>query len=189
MQATDRPPLAAKGTSRLPVVSAICVLAALALLVLSVPAFAGGRNDVYVGEIEQPAAHGFNHSKTIELYVHTQHHRDGTVTINIPVVNVFDVYASCPNGTDVSVGFNAGGVTSRLDIRGTKVKRNRSFEASGIWGELDGFKLKGTLPAHGAATGTLEVTEEPTVAEVGEGEREHFPRCESGLLDWSAPRK
>lgn len=153
------------------------------------PALAGGRNDVYVGAIEQSPTPGFPREETVELYVHTQYHRDGTVTVKIPVINLFDIHLDCQNGGHVSAGFNPGGVTTKLDILEVAVKRG-AFKASGIWQGIDRFKLVGILPRHGSARGTVEVS-----ADIGkvegefQGEQEDLGNCASGPLSWSAQRK
>jgi hypothetical protein len=167
----------------------IAALLGLALLAFAAPALAGGRNDVYIGEVEQPPVAGFPREGKIELYVHTQHHRDGSVTVKIPVINIFNVYLDCQNGHHISAGFNPRGDASGLAFAGINVKR-RSFKQSGIWEETNPFTLTGTLPKHGSASGTLSVSE--NVGEIEgefEGEREFFGHCESGLLHWSAQRK
>ncbi len=188
MEFTDRDPPVGGAGGRISGLAAICVLAVLVALGLSPSVLAGGRNDVYVGEVEQSAVKGFGQQKAIELYVHTQHHRDGRVTIKIPVVNIFDLYATCRDGSAEGVGFNAGGTTSKLDLRDITVS-HRSFKSAGVWQDLDRFAFQGSLPKHGPARGTVEVTTEPAVVEAGEGEREHLGRCRSGLLNWSAVRK
>jgi hypothetical protein len=153
------------------------------------PTLAGGRNDVYEGPIEQSPAPGFPTEETIELYVHTQHHRDGTVTVKIPVVNLFDIHLDCQNGGHVSAGFNAHGVTTKLDILEVAVNHG-AFKASGLWEGIDRFKLLGALPRHGPAKGTVEVSADIGVVE-GElpGEQKDFGKCASGVLRWSAQRR
>jgi hypothetical protein len=169
--------------------SVIAVTCALVALTTTVPALAGGRNDVYAGEIEQPPVAGFAHEKTIELYVHTQHHRDGRVTVKIPVVNIFDVYLRCQNGTYVGAGFNAGGVTTRIELTDIEVE-HRSFDQIG--GDEEGLihvKLMGTLPKRGLAKGTIDVSGDYGEVSDGEGDREDLGHCESGVLNWSAALK
>jgi hypothetical protein len=161
----------------------------LALLVHVAPVLAGGRNDVYIGPVEQALLSGFSAEEKIELYVHTQHHRDGSITVKIPVINIFNVYLDCQNGHHISAGYNPKGDASELSFVGLDVKR-RSFKQSGIWQEVNPFVLKGTLPKHGSARGTLTVSE--NVGEIEgefEGEKQFYGHCESGLLHWSAQRK
>ena len=131
-----------------PALVAIC---ALAVLALNVPALAGGRNDLYLGEVEQPPVKGFPQEEKIELYVHTQHHRDGSVTVKIPAVNIFNVYMDCLNGHRIAAGFNPSGNAQELPLVDIKVE-HRSFKASGIWQEVNPFTFKGTLPKHGPAS-------------------------------------
>jgi hypothetical protein len=186
MKVTHRRQRAMKTRGRFSIIAATCALVTLAP---TVPALAGGRNDVYVGEIEQAPAAGFSHEKTIELYVHTQHHRDGRVTVKIPVVNIFDVYFRCQNGANVGAGFNAGGVTTRIELTDIKIE-HRSFDQIG--GDEEGMihvKLEGTLPKHGLAKGTIDVSGDLGEVSDGEGDRENLGHCESGVLNWSAVRK
>lgn len=167
----------------------IATLLGLALLAIAPQALAHGRNDAYIGPIEQPPLEGFPPEEKIELYVHTQYHHDGSITIKIPVVNIFNVYLNCQNGHHIGTGYNAKGDTQEFGLVGLNVKHH-SFKQSGIWQEDDSFVLKGTLPNHGSASGTLSVS-----ANVGElegereGEKAFYGHCESGLLHWSAQRR
>ncbi len=154
-------------------------LTLLVLLVFGAQALASGKNLVYSGPVDQaqmptvPAAH-------IDLYVHIQHHRNGKVTIKLPVVNVFNVYAQCQGGTSLYPGINHG-ATTKADFEDFKVK-GRSINGTG--GTQEGtikMKLIGTLPKHGSPSGTLDLSED-----TGDPQ---FGHCDSGTLSWTAARQ
>jgi hypothetical protein len=165
------------------------IISLLALAALSTPALAGGRNDVWVGEVEQAPVGIFLHTETIELYVHTQHHRDGRVTVKIPVVNIFDLHEHCQGGQEVGVGFNPGGITTKLELREIKVSHRHINQTKGLEEGLGHITIIGVLPRHGAAHGTLAVTENLGTTEEAEAGREFFGTCTTGTLNWSAQRK
>jgi hypothetical protein len=158
----------------------------LALLVLSAPALARGRNEVFAGEIDQPPLEEFAPHPKIELFVHIQNHRGGRLTIKIPAVNIFNTHYRCQNGVDVDVGLTHGS-TSRLGLREIQVKKNRTFDQSVGFDEGAGHgRFTGTLPKHGSAQGTIELSEDLGTVHEPESEPINLGQCATGVLDWSA---
>jgi hypothetical protein len=154
-------------------------LSLIALLAFGSQALASGNNLVYSGPVDQ-AAQPHIPQAHIDLYVHVQHHRNGKVTVRLPVVNVFNVYAACQDGTSLYPGINHGAIT-KADFEDFKVK-GRSINGTG--GTQEGsirMKLIGTIPKHGAASGTLDLSED-----TGDPQ---FGHCDSGVLSWTAARQ
>jgi hypothetical protein len=172
--------------NRLLVLSTAAVLAALAL---AAGASAGGRNDVYTGPIDQTQPSGFPSKTSIELYVHTQRHHDGSATVKITHINIFDVTLRCENGKYIGAGESRGN-TDTVQAFGErypiKVKRGSFNEPHAYGATGEGVEIKGKLSKR-SASGTLVISDEVGDAEGEEG-TEHFGTCRSGTLSWTATR-
>ncbi len=169
--------------------SVLC--AAFGVLAIAAPAGAGGRNDVYSGPIDQAPVPGFPHEPKIELYVHTQHHRDGRSKVKITHINIYDVTLHCENGKDVGAGEGRGNTdTVQVVPRYPIALKSGSFnEPRGPGEEGELVAIKGSVSKRNAS-GTLSVSDDlgdSDPQEAGE-QPEHFGTCRSGALHWSATR-
>jgi len=157
----------------------IAALACLiALLALGAQALAKGRDFQYHGEIAQPPFAAFSNQPTLDLYVHSQKKRSGKLVIKIPQVLIYNAWFDCSNVGHVSAGNSTGGSSSRLDLVGIKVKHRSFSRTENVEGTIT--KFTGSIPRHGAATGTVRFSGD-LGPEIG--------HCESGTLNWSAQRK
>jgi hypothetical protein len=170
----------------------VIACATLALLALAAPASAGGRNDAYSGPIEQAPLNGFPHEPKIEIFVWTQHHRDGKVTRAISGINIYDVHLRCENGEYLGAGEPIGN-TDVIQFNAhtaMEIKRGGSFnEPRGYGGGGEPVSIKGSVSKH-SASGTLAISFDGGTAPAeieGEPPR-HFGTCRSGTLRWTATR-
>lgn len=168
---------------------ALCV--AFLAVALAPAADAGGRNDVFTGPIEQTPTPGLPHKTTIELFIHTQHHRDGSTTENFSTANIYDVTLRCGNGDDVGAGEPVGNIDIVQVYPSHRIRIKRgSFDIPRAAGpEEEVIKMKGTVSKR-AASGTLSVAEDLGTTDSGDSEEpvEHLGTCRSGILRWSASR-
>jgi hypothetical protein len=167
----------------------LALIATAALLALAASANAGGRNDLYSGPIDQTQPAGFPSKTSIELYVHTQRHHDGSSTVKITHVNIFDVTLRCENGNDIGAG-NSRGDTDTVQAFGErypiKVEAG-SFDEPHAYGATgERVEIRGKLSKR-SASGTLVISDDIGDAEGEEG-TEHLGTCRSGTLSWTATR-
>ena len=157
-----------------------CVVCVLAVLVLVGQALAGGRDDTYIGPVNQAPADQFSPNPTIDLYVHTQHHHNGKVVTKVTQIVVFDMSYLCADG-NIWVPGPTGGSRSKLTLTGKIILKGRSFSRTEI-DESAGTSvaLTGKIPKHGQATGTIRLTDnlDPPLG-----------HCDSGSQTWSASRQ
>jgi hypothetical protein len=143
-----------------------------ALLVIAAPTLAGGRLDHYAGPINQDG----RPAPTIELWVHTQRHRDGRVVVKITNTWLRNVYYHCPDGNNWYPG-SAGGNQSGVQFPARITLVRRAFSKTTFSESVD-LTIKGRIPKRGPASGTLKIS--------GNGPG---GRCHSGVLAWSATRQ
>jgi hypothetical protein len=180
-----------KPAPKLSAVAIIC--AALAALSLAAPAGAGGRNDLYIGPIEQAPIYGFPHEPKIEMFVWTQHHHDGRVTRSISAINIEDVHLRCENGHYLGGGDPIGNTDLiQVNAHGSmEIKRGSFSEPRGYgsYGEGERITIKGTVSRR-RASGTLAISEYLGTVEheeiLEEPVREELGTCRSGTLHWTA---
>jgi hypothetical protein len=156
---------------------AILIATLLTLLALGAQALASGRNDTYSGPLSETGPP----QPTINLYVHTQRHRDGRVVVKITNIVLLDAYYTCSDGKSYAPG-STGGNRSKLTFTGEPIKlKRRSFSRTLIEDSSQLYlKLSGRIPKHGPASGTARLTEA-----VGPP----LGNCDSGELTWTAPKQ
>lgn len=169
----------------------LALIVPVALLALAATASAGGRNDLYIGPINQAQPPGFPSKTSIELYVHTQQHHDGSSTVKITHINIFDVTLQCENGQDIGTGESRGntdtvqafGERYPIKVKGGSFNEPHAYGATG-----EGVEIKGKLSKR-SASGTLVISDDVGDVQGEEGApNEHFGTCRSGTLSWSATR-
>lgn len=150
---------------------------ALASLALGARALGSGREDTYSGPLSETGPP----QPTINLYVHTQRHRDGRVVVKITNLVLLDAYYTCSDGKAYAPG-STGGNRSKLTFTGEPITlKRRSFSRTLIEDSSDlKMKLSGKIPKHGAASGAARLTEA-----VGPP----LGNCDSGELTWTAPKR
>jgi hypothetical protein len=169
----------------------LALIAPVALFALAATANAGGSNDLYTGPVDQVQPPGFPSKTSIELYVHTQHHHDGSSTVKITHVNIFDVTLHCENGKDIGAGESRGD-TDTVQAFGErypiKVERGSFNEPHAYGATGEGVEIKGKLSTR-SASGTLVISNDVGDVQGQEGApSEHFGTCRSGILGWTATR-
>ena len=162
-------------------IAALCALVFATATLASVALAGQGKNSRYHGNLSQPPLDEFSPQPTLDLYVHTQKHRDGSVVVKVTNVVVNDAHYHCQDGNDWAPGSTGGNRSSLFFVGQFRLNKKRAFSRSLFEESAEvTAKLTGKIPQHAAASGTLRLTQN-----VGPP----LGFCDSGVLTWSAAQK